>query len=196
LGYVAIGIWLILKARQAEKTSLNVIGWSCLITGICAFIYHAGGTLLFQTLDLAGMYLFSSTLIILNLRRLGWFENKVILKSIFVTTFLFTLLFLAICGKSGNFIFGGQLFVALALEISLACRKSRPATQFQYYWLTLLLFGIGFTGWWLDHSGIICDPDQHFIQGHSIWHLSSAICFSTLFYFYRQFDSFGVNQNL
>ena len=82
LGYVAIGIWLILKARQLKITSLNVIGWSCLLTGIFAFIYHAGGTLLFQTLDLAGMYLFSSTLIILNLRRLGWIENKVILKSI------------------------------------------------------------------------------------------------------------------
>ena len=43
----------------------------------------------------------------------------------------------------------------------------------------------------LDVSGTICDPANHFLQGHAIWHALSALAILHAFEYYAQFDFMG-----
>lgn len=37
-----------------------------------------------------------------------------------------------------------------------------------------------------DLSRALCDPDNHFVQGHAVWHLVSALALYCLVQHYRQ----------
>jgi hypothetical protein len=37
-----------------------------------------------------------------------------------------------------------------------------------------------------DVTGVFCDPNDHFVQGHAIWHVLGAISLVFAAFFYRQ----------
>lgn len=54
------------------------------------------------------------------------------------------------------------------------------------YWLGgTFLFALAI--WTLDLTKVFCAPDNHFITGHSVWHVLTAVC---LIFFYRHQEQF------
>lgn len=47
------------------------------------------------------------------------------------------------------------------------------------------LFLCSFAIWVTDMIGTACDPHNHLITGHAIWHVLNAICVWRLAVFYR-----------
>jgi hypothetical protein len=54
----------------------------------------------------------------------------------------------------------------------------------------LLVIAIATAAWWLDLTKRVCDPGNHFVDGHAVWHLLSALTFFLLYAFYAQFAVF------
>jgi hypothetical protein len=50
--------------------------------------------------------------------------------------------------------------------------------------LATLVVAAGFSA--ADVTGVFCDPDDHFVQGHAIWHVLGAISLAFAAFFYRQ----------
>ncbi|MBN1413390.1 MAG: hypothetical protein JW969_21285, partial [Spirochaetales bacterium] len=64
--------------------------------------------------------------------------------------------------------------------------KSR---DYKYMGMAIMLFIISFVFWILDGFGLIFSPDNHFIQGHGLWHIINSFCFLFLYLFYKQFKT-------
>ena len=50
-------------------------------------------------------------------------------------------------------------------------------------------FAVSYAIWWLDKLGLACDPDNHVLNGHCIWHFLGALSFAFWYRFYAQFGT-------
>ncbi|MBC7690937.1 MAG: ceramidase domain-containing protein [Methylotenera sp.] len=198
LAYLIVGVWLwrTLSKRASETSPGEVkaanlavlFGPAALVTGVTSFLYHASYTYVFQAIDYVGMFMFSSLLIALNLRRLGVLRRPQVIPVYLALVAVGTLPFIVTGGSSGRSAFAVQISVALLLEIRLYF-KSKVGTHYTLFWTTLGLFAAAYGCWWIDAGHVWCDPQNHVFQGHSGWHVFSALCSVPMAFFYRQFKT-------
>ncbi|MGL4499979.1 MAG: ceramidase domain-containing protein, partial [Planktothrix sp.] len=154
--------------------------------GIASFVYHASYTRIAQFFDLSSMYFFSSLLLVFNLRRLKIVNAKTQMP-LFLGVNLLSMVILAFFKNFGQAIFGLQVILALLLEFYIfKSQENKP--NYKQLILALIFFIIAFIIWILDVTRIVCDPNNHFLQGHAIWHILTSFCFLFLYRFYRQFQ--------
>lgn len=186
LGYVLAGIYLVRKAQGRPQSPAGAIGYLAFLTGIMSFAYHASLIFVTEVLDIGSMILLSTLFLSMNLLRLKvlnarvWWPFYLLLNAISVGL-------LIVVKTSGIWIFGAQLGVSILLEIVLARRQSEP-TQYSSYFMALGLFGLSYGIWILDFQKVICNPTNHFIQGHAIWHTLNAVAYIPIYQFYVQFS--------
>jgi hypothetical protein len=80
-------------------------------------------------------------------------------------------------------------FFAMVFELKA---WANPATRAKNYWnlrYSLLVFAAAEVAWQLDYQGIVCDPSNHFIQGHAVWHVLNSI---SLLFMFRYMKQFGI----
>lgn len=192
LAYIIIGVYLLLKRKnESSSLRLKLISISAILTGVASFLYHASFTLFFQFFDLSAMYLFSSLLIVLNWKRLMGGSDRKLLFS-FIGLVFSSMVVLFIFKKIGIYIFALHLLIAMSLELKIFLKKKTlehkfDISFFSYYknfLISIILFGVAFGFWILDYKRIVCDPDNHILQGHAIWHILTAFCYLFLFKFY------------
>ena len=63
--------------------------------------------------------------------------------------------------------------------------RGLPASDYRSYAVALLLISAAAVFSALDVTRTFCDPDNHWLQGHAIWHVLSASALWGLFVFYR-----------
>ncbi len=192
LAYIVIGIYLLLKKKdESSSVQLKLIPISAILTGVASFLYHASFTLFFQFFDLSAMYLFSSLLIVLNWKRLRGGSDRNLLLS-FIGLVFSSMVALYIFKKIGIYIFALHLLIAIFLELKIFLKKKRQEHKVDVYFfpyyknfiLSILFFGVAFGIWILDYKRIVCNPDNHILQGHAIWHILTALCYLFLYKFY------------
>jgi len=181
--YVVIGVFLLFH-KQKNKL-LNTLPIIFILLGITSFLYHASFSFFFQIFDLASMFLLSSFLITYNVKRLKLIKS-------FYFSFLIVFLiqfisFLILKQKSGAVIFGIFILFSIALEIILSF-KGR-STNYKYYLLAIIILIVALVLWILDIFQVFCDPSNHIINGHAIWHLINSISLVFIYKFYNQFKS-------
>lgn len=174
--------------REAGKTRqpwFRVLAIAAALTGIGSAFFHASGTRGAAVADYLGMFLGTGALTALNLRR--WLRPR---WAIVYSTFLgisFGFLGAAVAAPAiarWLYVFGSP---CCAIELRLAFRD-RGATSYRDYWIAWILVGVAAVFWWMDESRVWCDPSNHLLGGHALWHLLSAAAFPFIFWFYRQFD--------
>jgi hypothetical protein len=183
--YVFIGIFLFLKYKKEDiRKDLVIIPFVAILLGITSFLYHASYSFNLQIFDLLSMFLLSSYLIVANLKRMklirGFYFNFLILFLIQAS------LFLIIKSKSGAVIFGIAIIFSIFLEIKLFSKEK--STKYLFYLLALATLVSAFIFWILDYSQIICNPDNHLINGHSLWHIINSLSIIFIYKFYKQFN--------
>ena len=184
LAFIFLGIYIILLNRNDKIKYLAYIGPIALTTGIASFLYHASFTFLFQFFDLSSMYLFSTMILSINLRRANFISaSKQNLTQLILLFCSMGLLY--IFKPFGIPIFGIQILLGFGLEFYLF-KKSKRAVTYFFYKLTLASLFIALAAWFLDFKRIICNPMNHLIQGHAVWHIFSSLCFLFLYKFYSQ----------
>jgi hypothetical protein len=75
----------------------------------------------------------------------------------------------------------------LAIVATEFLQRSRAGLDRRFFFASLaaLTVAAGFSA--ADVTGAFCDPNDHFVQGHAIWHVLGATSLVFAAFFYRQF---------
>ena len=183
--YVALGALMWREARRRRAPSLALFGPASVAVGVFSFAYHASYTWLLQFFDFVGMFLFCFAVLAPNAVRMGWIDGRreapFYLGGVAAASALVPPLF-----EAGIPIQGLVLLLVLAAvgqELWLR-RRDGPRPAHRFWWAALALLAAAAVGSALDLSRVWCDPDDHWLQGHALWHLLSAASLYALFRFY------------
>ncbi|MBC7386079.1 MAG: hypothetical protein H7301_07970 [Cryobacterium sp.] len=193
IGYFLVAFYLLYrgwKIRRDNQGALRTIpfrfGIYALITAVCSTLYHSSQTFIFETFDLTAMFFLGIEMILQNLSRLGWMRGN---SPVAFAGILFTGAFITLLGTEGGerlYIFTGLVTIAFFLEtvIFVRARRLRRLPNYRSLLESCALFAASYACWWVDYTGLVCNPDRHTWSGHAFWHLLNAGCFITLSRFY------------
>lgn len=185
IGYliVAIAAYRSKYVQSARVKLMFCLSSFCLFWG--STFFHASGTFLGRKVDVATMYMVSSVILSLSFQR--YFKMKDAAASI-LFCLLLALSFVALFGFGiGTPFFASQLFASVVLEYLL--RKSNVKLETRFVVASVTTFLAGYGVWILDVKKMVCDPENHFISGHAVWHLTAALAIWFIFLSYRNFNS-------
>ena len=174
-------------ARRAEhgRSDLALFGPASIAVGVFSFAYHASYTWALQFLDFVGMFLFCFTVIARNASRLGWIEPRRELR--------FFVLGVARRERARTAAVRAR-HRDPAHRRRLHRRRARPGGRAaapragvafpRAYVLGLALFAAAALCSGLDLTRVACDPQNHWLQGHAVWHVLTALALLAFFRFY------------
>ena len=186
LAYVLIGLWLWWRGTRTNTRLPRIFGLAELIVGVFSFAFHMSYSGILQILDFAAMFVFVGLTLSFNLVRLGWLapEHRTrtyIIAVIALTAITFGLRFTSFPIQ----LVTPVLILATVVTEVLAGLRKRPRYAWFVASLGLLLTATAFSI--ADASRAMCDPHDHLVQGHAIWHVLSAISLACACKFYEQF---------
>ena len=191
LAYLLVGLYIIYIRNQQEKKPISYFAIVSIYLFFGSSAFHATGTFIGEVLDLSAMMLLSLAMLSINLRRhLNWSEKKSY--QFFALCFFLSIAALFIRKDSGIPIFTIQLMAACYLEFTIYKRLKLPQSDYRAFITALILFGIAFFFWVLDITKILCNPSNHILTGHAVWHIVNGI---TIYYLYKHYEKFLDSKN-
>lgn len=193
--YVVLGFVVLRRYRKGAPSLrsslpwLKAIGVTSIIVGIFSFLYHSTHTHWAETLDLSSMNLFSVLLFTLAAKRIWPGLHQRAIAAIYVVLLTVASAGLVIFdGTDRLAVFGATIAAVFVMEVMLGVRAHRLGKPIDYRWFkaTLAFLGLAYFAWQLDFQRVVCDPTNHFISGHGLWHILNAFCFYTLARFYEE----------
>jgi len=188
LGFVFAGLLMIVLARASDWESAmtpvaaTAFGITAIIVGLGSVLLHATLTLWGQFLDVLGMYLVGSFLLVSALARWrGIADRQAIILYVLLCAALVAVLIAA--PDVRRWLFAVVLITAIAVELGLA-RPRRPGVRLRFYLGGILVNAVAFAIWNLDQHGLACAPSS-LIQGHAVWHLFGAVAMWLSFAYFR-----------
>lgn len=187
-GYVLIGFLMMGLADERDRASAlpplasRTLGLTAIIVGLGSALMHATLTLWGQFLDVLGMYLVGSFLLVRALARWrGIKDGRAIAFYVALCAALTAVLIML--PEVRRWLFAVLLTLAILVELVFA-RPLRPGAHIAYYlggiFATVIAFGI----WILDQQGLVCAP-RSMLQGHALWHIFGAASLWLSFCYYR-----------
>jgi hypothetical protein len=194
LGYLAVGLWMLLRARQSGSATERRFGGAILMMGLFSLAYHATNNFGTQLLDFVGMFLFVFLMLATNLWRGRWIPASRVIPVYAGLNAAGTAAVLAMYAAGLPF----QALVALAAvaiigtEAVIARRgPDRPAT-YRHFALGFVLIVVAAAFSASDVSRAWCDPTNHWIQGHAIWHWIGA---AAVGFMARHYTALGLDEH-
>jgi len=179
------GLFIWRAARKAGRADLLIVGGSAVFLGIASGLFHASGTFFFEFFDLTGMFLISAMMVTLNARR--WLGlGTVAVFSLFLSLTLSAMGMMVAWRWAGIPVFGTHLAMSLTIEVIVHLRGDRVSYRSMVFMIAS--FAMAFGIWIGDVSGTLCNPDNHFVTGHAVWHTLNALAIWFLYRFYVQFE--------
>ncbi len=174
--YLVFAVVLFLQLRHSPHRALRWMPWAMALMGLMSGLYHASNFFLSQVLDFAGMFVLLFWFLVINLRRCGWLAERhqvpaylgMVVGGVGLVVMLYRLQF------------PFQLLIAvLALAIVATEVRARASLHervgLQPFARALAFIVAAQACSLADLSRTWCDPDNHFVQGHALWHVLSAI---------------------
>ena len=159
-----------------------MFGVTAITVGLGSVIMHATLTLWGQFLDVLGMYLVGSFMLVRGIAKWRHIPDRAaMILYVVVCAALVTVLIVA--PEVRRYLFAALLITAIGVELLFA-RPLRPGAKLRFYLLGILSKAIAFTIWNLDQHLIVCSPDSLW-QGHSAWHLLGALSLWLTYLYYR-----------
>ena len=191
LAYVVLGLWMIREARAASERggpNLAALGPASILVGVLSGIYHASYTYFLQFFDFVGMFVFCFTVISENALRLGWVgpSRKLAFFVGGVVGFSALVPLLTELGIAIQPLVAFLIALALGQELTLRRRARERGLHVEYrpFWIGLGFLAAGGLFSALDVTRVWCDPTNHWLQGHAVWHVLTAIALFAFFRFY------------
>ncbi len=150
----------------------GLYGFTALVIGIGSWWYHASLTFAGQWIDVLGMYLLPTWLILYNLLRAGHLKRAAFLPSWLVVNGLLGV-GLVVLPLWRRPVFAGLVVVTLLSEF-IARRAGAGGLEKRWIQAAVAALALAFGIWWLDLKHILCDPHS-LIQGHAAWHMLCAM---------------------
>lgn len=184
--YIIVGILILMNARKLNYPHLKMLGWFSILLGFMSGFYHATSSFFGEVLDYSSMFLISAYVLVANLSRLfTWNPKK-------MAIYAFSLFTVSVVGlvqfrTVGAVFFFIQITSAVIIEVLLR-KRANPKPDQKNMFISLGLLLSAWLIWTLDTKRIVCDPENHLINGHAIWHVMTAVSIYYLFKFYSQFE--------
>ncbi len=195
LAFVVVAFYILYKDKAvtvgqnllaASRLQTRLYAFSCFLVGAGSFFYHAGFTFEGQWVDVMGMYLAITFFVLYNFQRLGRWKSETFVASYLLTNSVLGYLLYTI-PELRRYFFG--LFVILLLVVAvLTQRRLKTTINNNLLIKAVVSFAAGLTIWILDLTKILCFPDSWF-QGHSLWHLLTALASYYIYAYYRSEDA-------
>lgn len=184
--YIIVGLYILYDTRKFREVYLKVLGYFSILLGFMSGFYHASGSLIGELFDFSAMFLFSSYFITAALARLyGWGNSKVLSTALILAGG--TIAANVIYPLAGPYLFASQMILSFYLEFRIWKQPNIAHAKFKNFIISFLLLQLAFVIWNLDRSRIVCDPDNHWISGHAIWHILTGFGALYVYKFYSQF---------
>jgi hypothetical protein len=193
LGFVSVGVFIlwrtVRRAPIADNAFTNykpypiIYGLALTITGVFSFFYHASLTKLGDYLDLLGIYVFVSFLLVYNIQRLRPLKLTTFsgLYLIITVTLALALYF----AYSLQHVYLAILIIATLSVEAFIQRAQRPPIDIRWLLAALTIFGLGAVVWQLGNTGPLpCWPSVPFTW-HALWHLAAATAAGLIYIYYR-----------
>ncbi len=178
LSKTLVGLWLMSRCWRRGQPALWAIVVAALLQGPLGFSLHATGTFWGEALDVSGMFLISATLLSFALaRRFSWSTAQ--LTAGWLGLMLVSVAALLLVPRSGIPVFSAQVWVWLVLELRPRTAQSASSRRWLRWMIGCFLAGFGF--WLADKTRLACDPDNHLLSGHAVWHLATSACLGFFF---------------
>lgn len=188
IGFIVVGVWILIASSQfTHRLESRLFGWIPISIGMMSGFFHMSQTSLGQVLDFSTMYMASSLVITLNLQRMGKIGSGVQILGAFIGLFAISTLAIILFRPIEIPLFVSHGVIWAITEWLLSRRPSQAGVRYDSLIGVALAMSAAMLVWLLDFHGIVCDPDNHWINGHAIWHLFNAIGIFHWFSFYRQF---------
>ena len=189
LAYLLVAFFIFKHGvKHSHKTAIWLAP-AIVITGYFSFLYHATNNAWTQFLDFFGMYFYVGFMLSINLVRLEVVKySNVQLFIISIVLFYSGLFFLF--PKIGLAV---QLIIVLASVLIIVSEyilyryRSEGVDYFHVVWSGILIV-IAESFSLLDAHRVLCQPSNHFFQGHALWHVISAFSMWFAYKFYSQFE--------
>ena len=185
LSYIIFAIFMIKKITE-KGTFLKDFGWGIFFMGWCSFVYHATNNFMTQFLDFCGMFILSSLILSLGIRRLkGSVKNhrSLFWMFMFINSCLFWLFYLEDIAIQKMFML--NVVAMFAMEITCIVRE-KVVKDSIYLALGAITIGIAQAFSIMDLKRIWCEPANMFLHGHAIWHVIGGLSMFFLFLHYRK----------
>jgi hypothetical protein len=187
-GYVLIGFVMIIIAGAPNGQSAmsplatRVLGLTAIIVGIGSALLHATLTLWGQFLDVLGMYLVGSFLLVRALARWRRIPDGRAIALYAALCAMLTMV-LILLPEVRRWLFAVLLALAILVELTFA-RPLRRGARLADYLGGLIATTIAFGFWILDQNGVVCAPES-LLQGHAVWHALGAASLWLSFRYYH-----------
>jgi hypothetical protein len=189
LAYIAFGIVMWRAARRANNPGLVVFGPASVVVGVCSFAYHASYTYFLQFFDFVGMFVFCFTVISANALRLGWIgaKRQWVFFGVGVAVFSAAVPILSQTTIPIQSLVGVLIAGILAQEFAIRRRNpGRARTSYAPFLVALALMAAAAAASLADVTRVWCEPENHWVQGHAVWHVLTAAALFALFQFYSR----------
>ncbi|MEM8866083.1 MAG: ceramidase domain-containing protein [Planctomycetota bacterium] len=177
IGPIIAGVWIVVRARQ-RALPLQTIGYASIAAGVFSGVYHATNTYVGEVMDIAGMYAF-----IFACASVQLYRDKT-LSSLEATLLAATLAVVGTVLAAYSDLAKTPLFAVVLIVVAYNEITAESVKNYRYAYAALGAFAVAFTFWVLDYSRCLCDPQNHVLTGHGVWHLLCGVAF---YLTYRQF---------
>jgi hypothetical protein len=175
IGPLVAGVMILIYANRPLE---RLLGAAALWTGIASAYFHATDTILGETLDLSGMFMFILSIAALQQYRSTQSLSPTALSALVIggTLILTTLSTLSTVLASPMF----AVICVIVIGRGIHDHKLGP-----WAWAMVGSFVIAWGFWWLDFMHVLCVPHNHILTGHGVWHLLNGLVFWFAFLHFR-----------
>ncbi len=187
--YLIVALFIYGKSNKHPSWAIRSFAPVVFLMGLFSFAYHMMNNFAVQVLDFLGMFLFTTLIISINIQRLFPLQGSFRLSLYFIIVGVNLLLIplFQVVNLPIQFIIVLNILAILTLEMMSFSVNGR-ALKYRYLVTAVSFIIAGEIFSLLDLKRIICDPSNHFFQGHALWHVLSAISAYYAFLHYRQFE--------
>jgi hypothetical protein len=144
--------------------------------GLFSFAFHATNNFATQLLDFIGMYVLAFLLLALNLQRVGWLTREQVGRVHVGLTVACTLAVpvMRLARIPYQLVVLAAVLVIVGTEVYLS-RRAGPRESYRDFWWAVGFMALATACSVADVRRMWCQPDNHWLQGHAVWHVSSAL---------------------
>jgi hypothetical protein len=171
VAYFAAAGWI--AARASKTGSKPGVGFAAcvFIMGAFSFLYHASNNFLTQALDFFGMFLTVFLIIATNAVRAGWARRDKALIAYSAACVLGTAALWPLHWSGVMIQYTVAVAAVVILVTELLARKKEPAPgSMGMFWTAAAVMVVAECFSLSDASRLWCDPTNHVLQGHAVWH--------------------------
>lgn len=182
MAYVALGAWLLTRGEARRSLLLAGVALANVLIGLGSFAFHASGTFAGELVDLFGMFLLSGLMLAHALGRGRWRPEQI--AAAWAGFVIAPMALVLLIKPAGIPLFALELVTAIGLELRAKVQGRSP--HFRLFSQALGLVSAAFAIWVTDTARLLCNPDNHLVTGHAIWHALNAVAVTRLFFFYAR----------